>query len=73
MRKLSFCEKGIKLTMSCVSKVTYSVLVNSIPRESFIPTMGLRQGDLLSPYLFLLCAEKLSSLINLVEMRGDIR
>lgn len=42
----------------------YSVLVNGTRFEPFPSKRGIRQGDLLSPYLFLLCSQGLSCLLK---------
>jgi hypothetical protein len=72
MRRLGFAERWITLMMACVSSVRYQVRFNSEDTDMFSPTRGLRQGDPLSPYLFLLCAEGLSSLLLHEEEVGGI-
>ena len=64
VEKIGFHEKWIKLIMHCITFVSYSILVNGVAYGSIIPTRGLRQGDPITPYIFLLCAYGFSSLIN---------
>ena len=63
----------VDLIMRCVTTVTYSALVNGVPSGLITPTRGLRQGDPLSPYLFLLCAEGLSALLRKAEHEKRIQ
>ena len=56
----------------CVKTVIYLVLVNVEPYGMFHPTRGIRQGDPLSPFVFLLCTEGLNGLIKKAERNGDI-
>jgi hypothetical protein len=73
MKKMGFSEDWIKIVMRCVTKVQYAVKVNGELSQPFVPTWGLRQGDPISPYLFLLCAEGLSCLLKKKEAEGKIK
>jgi hypothetical protein len=64
MLRLGFNSIWVEIIMKCITTVQYSVLLNGNPTETFTPTRGIRQGDPLSPYLFLLCAEGLSALLR---------
>jgi hypothetical protein len=67
MCKLDFEEGWIKMIMSCVRTVKWSVLVNGNGVGHIRPSRGIRQGDPISPYLFLICTEALSSLLKHAE------
>ena len=69
---MGFCERWIGLIMICVKSITYSILINGEPKGMITPTRGIRQGDLLSPFLFLLCMEGLHALINNAANLGEI-
>ena len=63
MLKLGIDARWVNLAMEIVCTASYFVLINGEPQGYISPSRGVRQGDPLSPYLFLLCAEGLSSLI----------
>jgi hypothetical protein len=64
MLKLGFSRAWVTLVMRLVSLVSFSVLFNGAPQEEFRPSRGIRQGDPISPYLFLIAAEGLLCLLK---------
>ena len=72
MRRMGFDDKWVALIMECITSVSYSILINGEPTSVIHPSRGIRQGDLLSPYLFLLCTEGLHSLLHQAKVVGHI-
>ena len=72
MAKMGFNKRWWWLIMKCLQSVYYAILINDNPVGHIQPTRGLRQGDPLSPYLFLIYAEALSSLLIQAEQKGTI-
>ena len=73
MEKFGFADRWISLISSCIRSVSFSVLVNGESHSHFSPNRGLRQGDPLSPYLFILCTKGLHLLIQQAEQVGSIQ
>lgn len=60
LQKFGFPDIAIELIMHCVITTSLSIIWNGGRLHAFSPTRGLRQGDPLSPYLFVICMELLS-------------
>lgn len=67
MEKMGFNGRWRHLIMLCVRIVSFSIMVNGIPKGLIFPTRGLRQGNHLCPYLFILCTEGLITLLKQAE------
>ena len=72
MQRLGFPEGWIGRVMGCVTTPTYYVLINGKSYGHIQPSRGIHQGDPLSPYQFLLCAEGFTSLLARAELEGRI-
>ena len=64
MEKMGFGERWCRWIKWCLSIVSFSVLVNGSPTVFFQGSKGLRQGDPLSPYLFVIVMEAFSCLMK---------
>lgn len=68
--RMGFHDKWINWIMECLRSTSISVLVNGSPIKDFKMCRGLRQGDPLSPFLFLIAAEGFSRLMKKAEDKG---
>lgn len=69
---MSFKDAWVNLIMRCISSVSCFININGQRRCSFKPSRGLCQKDPLSPFLFLICSEGLSTLLRLALGSGQI-
>ncbi|CAH9130680.1 unnamed protein product [Cuscuta epithymum] len=72
LKALGFDDRWTHLVIECVSTVKYFIQFDKDFLGPIIPKRGLRQGDPQSPYLFILVAEGLSSLIRRAEAKGEV-
>lgn len=66
LRDVGFLEDLVKLMMFCIKSIELSILWNGKKLEPIKPRSGLRQGDPLSIYFFVLCMEVLGQRIESV-------
>jgi hypothetical protein len=63
LSEIDFLVSLINVIMHSVTSVSTNVKWNGTRSEFFRPRRGIRQGDPISPYLFVLCMDKLSHII----------
>ncbi|XP_057734086.1 uncharacterized protein LOC130949353 [Arachis stenosperma] len=69
---MGFGQRWRNWVKECVSTATMSVLVNGSPSKSFKMERGLRQGDPLSPLLFVLVVDVLHKMLGEAVRNGCI-
>ena len=72
MEKLGFCSRWIGWIKNCLRSSTISILMNRSLTGKFKPEKGLRQGNPLAPFLFLIAVEGLIGGVRQEERKGLI-
>lgn len=72
MERMGFHPRWINWIFQCISTVSYTFLINGASQGKVIPQRGIRQGDPLSPFIFILCGEVLSGLCNNALINGTL-
>lgn len=67
LSKMGFPTPFVSLIMRCVSSASFSFILNNSVYGNIVPTRGMRQGDPLSPFLFVICAQGVSSMLATIE------
>jgi len=70
MLRMGFRRSWVDMVMACVTSVSFSFVINGTPQGLVSPTRGLRQGDPISPYLFIMVTEGLIGLLRQAEERA---
>ncbi|VFQ79646.1 unnamed protein product [Cuscuta campestris] len=73
LEHFGFSHRFIRLVMNSIKHSVVSTLINGNPSKSFNPKRGVRQGDPLSPYIFIIAMEGLTRSLNHLHNSGQIR
>ena len=68
---VGFPELVVSVIMNCITTPSMEILWNGDRTSSFIPSRGIRQGDPMSPYIFVLCIERLAQHIQQEASHGN--
>ena len=72
MARMGFHHQFILWVTACLNTSSFSFNINGEVRGFVRPSRGIRQGDPISPYLFIICAEGLSNLLKQAQRKGVI-
>ncbi|WMV58251.1 hypothetical protein MTR67_051636 [Solanum verrucosum] len=73
LKDMGFGRKWLNWIKFCISTVKFSLIINGNSEGFFQSQRGLRQGDPLSPFLFLLAMEGLNHMIRKANVNGWIK
>jgi hypothetical protein len=73
LNSFGFDQDWVNWIMNLTSSDFFSILVNGVPSQPFSASRGIRQGDPLSPFLFVLMAEGLGRYIKSVVLEGNLK
>jgi hypothetical protein len=72
LESFGFASFWVNWILKLTSSTFFSILVNGVPSQPFSPTRGIRQGDPLSPFLFVLMVEGLGHYIKATIREGSL-
>jgi hypothetical protein len=73
LQRYGFGERWRDWIKFYISTVKFSILMNGTPSDFFQSSQGIRQGDPLSPLLFVVVMESLSRMLNASMLQGLLR
>lgn len=73
LKAMNFGPKWIKWISSIFESIRIAILVNGSSTNEFPPSRGLRQGDLLSPFLFNIVGQILHLLLHNAKEQGKFK
>eukprot|EP00253_Pinus_taeda_P006633 PITA_06633 len=73
LRSFGFSNRWISWVLSCISTPNFSILVNGTPSKTFKASRGIRQGNPISPFLFILATEGLGRYLKQERIADNIK